>query len=102
MAKTREFAVDATHRTSEADSYIYPSDPEVRAHLDWYMGLKLGFMMHWAPVTQLGTMESWPLSDGDWQWSQAEIHWTDDMEEFKRRYWELNRSFNPVAFRPDQ
>lgn len=92
--------VDGVHVISNPYNYIYPEDPKVRSRLEFYSGLKLGFMMHWAPVTQLGTMESWPLSDEDWAWSQSEIDWTD-IEHFKQQYWELPRSFNPVKFAPE-
>lgn len=75
--------------------------PEVQAHIKWFMGLKLGFMMHWAPGCQLGTLESWPLSDGDASWSQVDVDWTD-IETFKQQYINANKTFNPVKFRPDK
>lgn len=53
------------HNHTAPEEYVPPRSPEVRRHLEWFMGLKLGFMMHWAPGCQLGTYESWPLSDGD-------------------------------------
>lgn len=93
---------NGVHDYTGAEEYISPESPAVREHLEWFRGLKLGFMMHWGPVSQLGTMESWPLSDGDSSWSQKEIDWTDDMEEFKQQYWALNKTFNPVKFRPDK
>ena len=65
------------------------------------MGLQLGFMMHWAPGCQLGTLESWPLSDGDASWSQVDVDWTD-IETFKQQYINANKTFNPVKFRPDK
>ena len=61
------------------------------------MGLKLGFMMHWAPGCQLGTYESWPLSDGDAAWSQEDFTWAP-REECKQQYWDANKTFNPVKF----
>ena len=64
------------------------------------MGLKLGLMMHWAPGCQMGTYESWPLSDGDGSWSQKDVDWTD-IETFKQEYIDCNKTFNPVKFRPD-
>lgn len=76
---------DGVHGISNPYGYIWPEDPAVREHLDHFRGLKLGFMMHWAPVGQIGTMESWPLSDGDRSWSKREIDWTDN-ETFKKDY----------------
>lgn len=89
------------HTYTAAEQYVPPKEPEVQAHVKWFMGLKLGFMMHWAPGCQLGTMESWPLSDGDASWSQVDVDWTD-IETFKQQYINANKTFNPVKFRPDK
>ena len=56
---------NGVHNYTPPEEYVPPRSDRVREHLDWFMGLKLGFMMHWAPGCQLGTYESWPLSDGD-------------------------------------
>ena len=91
---------DGVHGYTQEDRYVPPKEKEVQEHLKWFMGLKLGFMMHWAPGCQLGTLESWPLSDGDGSWSQADVDWTD-IETFKQQYIDANKTFNPVRFRPD-
>lgn len=91
---------DGVHGISNPYGYIWPEDPKVREQLDRFRGLKLGFMMHWAPVGQIGTMESWPLSDGDRVWSKREIDWTDN-ETFKEQYWNLPKTFNPIKFDPE-
>ena len=89
------------HTYTEAEKYVPTDNPLVQAHIDWFMGLKLGFMMHWAPGCQLGTYESWPLSDGDGSWSQEDVNWTD-IPTFKEQYINSNKTFNPVKFRPDK
>lgn len=94
--------IEGTHNYSEAESYVYPEEAAVQEHLEWFRGLKLGLMMHWAPYSQLGLMASWPLIDSESAWSQYQIDWTDDMEEFKEQYWNLNKTFNPIRFRPDR
>lgn len=93
---------DGVHNYTGADGYIPPQNAAVAEHLKWFSGLKLGLMMHWSPATQLGTYESWPLCDGDADWSQTEIDWTGDMDEFRMQYWDLNRTFNPIRFQPEQ
>ena len=99
--KTEEQIVkDGVHSMTNKHGYIYPKDPEVLKQLDYFKGLKLGFMMHWSPATQLGTMESWPLSDGDREWSKREIDWADN-ETFKQQYWDAPKTFNPVKFDPE-
>ena len=102
MKQTKTLITDGTHNFTEEKSYIPPKSPEVRKHLEWFRTLKLGFMVHWSPVTQLGINTSWPLSDGDRTWSQRDIDWVEDIEKFKEQYWALNRTFNPICFRPDK
>ena len=97
----KEMIQDGVHSYTEEECYVPPKEKAVQEHLDWFMGLKLGLMMHWAPGCQLGTLESWPLSDGDGSWSQADVDWTD-IETFKQQYIDANRTFNPVRFRPDR
>jgi alpha-L-fucosidase len=99
MAKAQ--IINGVHNYSAPEDYIPPKEKEVLEHIEWFQGLKLGIMMHWAPGSQLGTYESWPLSDGDSSWSQEDIDWTDTRT-FKEQYIQANRTFNPVKFRPDK
>ncbi len=99
MAK--EKIKDGVHQMSEYKGYVWPEDPKVLEHLKYYSGLKLGFMMHFAPVTQIGTYESWPLVDSHWAWCQEDVDWTD-IETFKKQYWELNKTFNPIRFNAEK
>lgn len=98
MAKT--IITEGTHNYTGEKDYVWPQSPAVQEHLEWFRGLKLGLMMHWAPVSQLGLTPSWPMCDGDRNWSQRDINWVNDIEEFKEQYWNLNRTFNPVRFQP--
>ena len=97
----KEMLKDGVHGYTGQEQYVPPQEEAVLNHLQWFMGLKLGFMMHWAPGCQLGSLESWPLSDGDGAWSQADVDWTD-IETFKQQYINANKTFNPVKFRPDK
>lgn len=92
---------EGVHGYSEAAQYVPPESPAVRKHLEWFTGLKFGLMMHWAPGCQMATYESWPLCDDAEDWSRKDVNWTNDMEEFKRQYWNTNKTFNPIKFRPD-
>lgn len=102
MKQTKTLITDGTHNFTDETSYIPPESPAVREHLEWFRTLKLGFMVHWSPVTQLGINTSWPLSDGDRSWSQRDIDWVDRIDEFKEQYWTLNQTFNPIRFQPDK
>lgn len=91
------------HNYTDKYDYIAPEDPLVRERLEWFKDQKLGLMMHWGPYCQLGVVESWALSDKDGSWSRNGIDWVDgDMELFKQQYIDLNKTFNPVRFMPDQ
>ncbi|WJH35244.1 alpha-L-fucosidase [Paenibacillus sp. CC-CFT747] len=89
------------HNFSKEEEWVKPEDPLLLERLEWFKDQKLGLMMHWGPYSQLGLVESWALSDDDGNWSRDDINWTDDMEEFKRQYFDLNRTFNPVRLQPD-
>ena len=97
MAKT--LVVNGIHNYTAPEEYVPPRSEAVKNHLEWFMDQKLGLMMHWAPGSQLGTYESWPLSDGDGAWSQEDMTWAD-IETCKQQYWDANRTFNPVKFNP--
>jgi alpha-L-fucosidase len=95
--------VQGVHNFTSEKNYIKPDDPLVREKLEWFQDQKLGIMMHWGPYSQLGIVESWALSDEDGGWSRKGIDWVDgDMELFKRQYWDLNKTFNPIRFQPEQ
>ena len=95
----KEIVANGIHNYTPPEEYVPPKSPQVQKHLEWFMGLKLGFMMHWAPGCQLGTYESWPLSDGDAAWSQEDFTWAP-AEVCKQQYWDANRTFNPIKFDP--
>lgn len=101
MGMQTKLIQNGVHDYTQEDSYIYPGDPAVAEHLEWFRGLKLGFMMHWSPGSQLGTYESWPLCDGDADWSREDVSWTDTST-FKEQYWNANKTFMPVKFQPAQ
>jgi alpha-L-fucosidase len=79
-------------------------EPWLAKRLEWFQDLKFGFMMHWAPYSQWGCIESWPLVEED-KWARPDDlpAWAErgkDMEAFKRDYWRLPRTFDPIQFAP--
>ena len=81
-----------------------PDEAWLPARLEWFQDQKFGFMMHWAPYSQWGCIESWPLVEVD-KWARPDDlkAWTErgrDMARFARDYWALPRTFNPVKFDP--
>lgn len=78
----------------------------LKARLETFRDFKFGFMMHWGAYSQWGCIESWPLVEAD-TWARPDDlkAWTDrdkDMERFRRDYWALPKTFNPVAFNPQK
>ena len=49
----KQVVANGVHDYTAPEDYIPPRSPEVQKHLEWFMGQKLGFMMHWAPGCQL-------------------------------------------------
>lgn len=92
---------NGVHNFSSESDWVKPDNPLILERLEWFKDQKLGLMMHWGPYSQLGLVESWALSDEDGDWSRDDINWTSDMTEFKRQYFGLNKTFNPVRFQPD-
>lgn len=90
------------HNYSGEEAYVWPEDPRVLKKLEWFRDQKLGLMMHWGPYSQLGIVESWALSDADADWSRDGIDWEVTGEEFKKEYFGLNKTFNPLRFEPEK
>jgi alpha-L-fucosidase len=76
-------------------------DEHLTRRLEWFQDLKFGLFLHWGAYSQLGCIESWPMVWEDRNWSNPAIHTKEEMVEFRKKYFALNRTFNPVAFDPD-
>lgn len=92
---------EGVHNFSSEQDWVRPENPITLERLEWFQDQKLALMMHWGPYSQLGVVESWALSDEDAEWSREGIDWETDGEEFKRQYFGLNKTFNPVRFQPE-
>ena len=73
----------------------------IQRAIERFRDRKLGLMMHFGLYSQVGIVESWPLSDKDAYWSRRELERDLSGEGFKEWYYDLNRSFNPVRFHPE-
>ncbi len=97
-----EAVVAGIHNYSSEEHYVRPADERVLRKLEWFQDQKIGLMMHWGPYSQLGIVESWALSDQDADWSRDGIDWEVTGEEFKKEYFALNKTFNPIRFEPEK
>lgn len=86
---------------SQEYAYVQPKEPLLQERLAWFRDQKLALMVHWGGYAQLGLCESWPLSDGDADWARTSVDWEKDPNTFRRQYFDLNRTFNPIRFMPD-
>jgi len=90
------------HHSDLEDRWMKPENPLLLEQLEWFRDQKLGLLIHWGPYSQLGIDSSWGLSDEDASWSRNEIDWVNDGDEFKREYFGLKKSFNPIRFQPEK
>lgn len=86
--------------TYTPSGYKEPPTALLQQRLSDFCDKKLGLMLHFGPYTNAGLIESWALCDQDAAWSQKQIDWTNDIDHFKRQYYGLSRSFNPIRFDP--
>ncbi len=77
--------------------YYPESDPLVLRKLEEWQNLKFGLLMHWAPSSQWGIVESWSLCSEDEDWCKREI---ENYTEYKKQYENLKKTFNPLKFNP--
>lgn len=91
--------IEGVHTYGREEDWVEPEEPLLREKLEWFKDQKLGLFMHWGLYSQIGAMESWLLSDEDSSWSYIDLTW-DDPKECQRQYKRLNRSFNPIRFKP--
>ncbi len=93
---------EGTHNYTAEEKYTAPTDPKILNQLEWFKDQKLGLMMHWGIYSQIGIVESWALSDQDADWSRKCIDWDVNGEEFKKQYFNLSKTFNPIRFEPEK
>ncbi|MGE5412381.1 MAG: alpha-L-fucosidase [Clostridiales bacterium] len=76
----------------------YPvEDPLVEKNLEKWQSLKFGLLMHWAPSSQWGIVESWSLCSEDEDWCRRKI---ENYTDYKKEYEGLQKTFNPEKFNP--
>ncbi|MBE6541903.1 MAG: alpha-L-fucosidase [Ruminococcaceae bacterium] len=101
--------VNGVHGTTDEKDVERDYGPEVAEHIEWFKDQKLGFMMHWAPGTQFGIVESWALAkSAEWEkkteatWMTSQVNWVEDLDEFRESYVNAYKTFNPIKFNPEK
>lgn len=77
--------------------YSYPKEKKVAENLEHWRDQKFGIIIHWGLYAVPGIIESWSLCNEDWIERDSTSHYDD----YKRWYWGLKSSFNPIKFNPD-
>ena len=73
------------------------TDPIILNRISEWQDLKFGFMMHWGMYSQWGVVESWSICNEPWI-NRNGANYVD----YKRNYQNLNTTFNPVKFNPQE
>ncbi len=91
---------------TEPPSASTETDPQVLANVEKFRDLKFGLFIHWGPCSQWGARIAWPLSPTQtWARPDELPAWQErnkNFEVFARDYFDLNTTFNPGRFDPDQ
>ena len=88
------------HEQSAASDYVWPTDQQVLDKLDKWQDLKFGVLFHWGLYSVPGIVESWSICSEDEDWIPRDKSMS--YEDYKKWYWGLNDTFNPVNFNPEQ
>lgn len=88
------------HKQSEKSDYVWPTDRQVLDKLDKWQDQKFGVLLHWGLYSVPGIVESWSICSEDVDW----IRRRNDLsyEDYKKWYWGLKDSLNPVNFNPER
>lgn len=95
LFSTDIFSQSTIHPSSS--KYEYPKDTLVAKNLENWRDQKFGILIHWGLYAVPGIIESWSLCNEEWINRDSTSHYDD----YKRRYWGLNKSFNPTKFNPE-
>lgn len=83
-----------------SDSYVWPTEQDVLNKLDIWQDQKFGVLFHWGLYSVPGIVESWSICSEDEEWIPRDEKW--NYEDYKKWYWGLKDSLNPIKFNPDQ
>lgn len=88
------------HQQSDSTDYVWPTDQQVLDKLDHWRDQKFGVIFHWGLYSVPGIVESWSICSEDVDWISRKQQLPYD--EYKKWYWGLKDSLNPVNFDPQQ
>ncbi len=99
IEKKKSLHAGAVKIEKAIEEYYPETDPLVLQKLEEWQNYKFGLLMHWAPSSQWGIVESWSLCSEDEDWCKRK---NKNYTEYKKQYEELKKTFNPVKFNPEK
>lgn len=81
-----------------SNDYQKPTDPLVLQKLEKWQDQKFGIIIHWGLYAVPGIIESWSVCSEDWITRDS----ASNYEDYKRWYFGLKDSLNPVRFNPER
>lgn len=93
-------SINAQEHTASL-KYTLPADKLVQAKLSQWGKIKFGLLMHWGTYSQWGVVESWSLCPEDEGWTVRKGPYAKDWFTYKQAYENLQTTFNPVKFNPE-
>ncbi len=93
----------ATTAFAQDKPYTPDPNPAIAHRLEEWKDLKFGLLMHWGTYSQWGIVESWSICPEDVGWAVGgqKPGVSDSYIEYRRKYEELPKTFNPVKFNPE-
>nr|WP_294861380.1 alpha-L-fucosidase [uncultured Fluviicola sp.] len=81
-----------------SNAYQKPTDSLVLQKLEKWQDQKFGIIIHWGLYAVPGIIESWSICSEDWITRDS----TSSYDEYKKWYFGLKDSLNPVRFNPEK
>jgi len=88
-------------KSQEHGRYVPETDPLVLDKLEQWQDLKFGLLMHWGAYSQWGIVESWSICPEDYGWCERKMGSYENYFKYVEDYENLQKTFNPVNFDPD-
>ncbi len=85
-------------------SYFPDSSAHIRDRIEEWQDLKFGLLMHWGTYSQWGIVESWSICPEDLSWATGgrKQGVSETYDGYVKAYENLQTSFNPTQFNPEQ
>lgn len=87
-------------QAQEEERYVPDPNPAIQNRIDQWQDIKFGLLMHWGTYSQWGIVESWSICPEDEGWCVPDT--VKDYFAYKKRYEDLQKTFNPVKFDPQR